>query len=260
MVHVYVHVCITIRSILTICNMPYHHGTRVRTIEHIAILPYCNIARAKSMAICNTMVLEYEYHNGTRVLVFQVVFEIMLYLYTCTIMVPWYHGAIEQPPLPSFRKRSFLPSSPLALRPPAVALAGPPSIGLLLLPPRLVRAASVTGVKILAHFRRVALLRPQLLLVTERKPPCMSSTSAAQNRILSLLRTMSSDGGGGGVAAAAVAGAEPAAKKVKSSINRKGVSDVDFAGQRVLVRVDFNVPQDKKTGAHMCCLTSKRRG
>jgi phosphoglycerate kinase len=31
-------------------------------------------------------------------------------------------------------------------------------------------------------------------------------------------------------------------------LNKKTVRDVDVAGKRVLVRVDFNVPQDKKTG------------
>mmetsp|Transcript_19687 Transcript_19687/g.28044 ORF Transcript_19687/g.28044 Transcript_19687/m.28044 type:complete len:420 (-) Transcript_19687:113-1372(-) len=33
------------------------------------------------------------------------------------------------------------------------------------------------------------------------------------------------------------------------SLNKVTVNDVDFTGKRVLMRVDFNVPQDKKTGA-----------
>jgi len=32
------------------------------------------------------------------------------------------------------------------------------------------------------------------------------------------------------------------------SLNKQTVSDIDFTGKRVLMRVDFNVPQDKKTG------------
>ncbi len=32
-------------------------------------------------------------------------------------------------------------------------------------------------------------------------------------------------------------------------MNKKTVRDVDVAGKRVLVRVDFNVPQDKASGA-----------
>ena len=33
------------------------------------------------------------------------------------------------------------------------------------------------------------------------------------------------------------------------SLNKVTVNDIDFTGKRVLMRVDFNVPQDKKTGA-----------
>ena len=33
------------------------------------------------------------------------------------------------------------------------------------------------------------------------------------------------------------------------SLNKQTVNDIDFTGKRVLMRVDFNVPQDKKTGA-----------
>mmetsp|Transcript_18896 Transcript_18896/g.28767 ORF Transcript_18896/g.28767 Transcript_18896/m.28767 type:complete len:421 (+) Transcript_18896:246-1508(+) len=32
------------------------------------------------------------------------------------------------------------------------------------------------------------------------------------------------------------------------SLNKQTVNDIDFTGKRVLMRVDFNVPQDKKTG------------
>ena len=31
--------------------------------------------------------------------------------------------------------------------------------------------------------------------------------------------------------------------------NKKTVSDIDVAGKKVLLRCDFNVPQDKETGA-----------
>lgn len=42
---------------------------------------------------------------------------------------------------------------------------------------------------------------------------------------------------------------EPAGKKARTGIDRRSVTDdVDFAGKRVLMRVDFNVPQDKSTG------------
>ena len=37
--------------------------------------------------------------------------------------------------------------------------------------------------------------------------------------------------------------------------NKKTVADVDVAGKKVLLRCDFNVPQDKKTGA----ITSDKR-
>ena len=37
--------------------------------------------------------------------------------------------------------------------------------------------------------------------------------------------------------------------------NKKTVKDVDVAGKKVLLRCDFNVPQDKKTGA----ITSDKR-
>ena len=30
------------------------------------------------------------------------------------------------------------------------------------------------------------------------------------------------------------------------NLNKKQITDVDVAGKRVLIRVDFNVPQDKK--------------
>ena len=33
------------------------------------------------------------------------------------------------------------------------------------------------------------------------------------------------------------------------SLNKTSINDIDVTGKRVLVRVDFNVPQDKKTGA-----------
>ena len=34
------------------------------------------------------------------------------------------------------------------------------------------------------------------------------------------------------------------------NLNKKSIADVEsLAGKRVLIRVDFNVPQDKKTGA-----------
>ena len=33
------------------------------------------------------------------------------------------------------------------------------------------------------------------------------------------------------------------------SYNKKNVKDVDVAGKKVLLRCDFNVPQDKATGA-----------
>ena len=49
---------------------------------------------------------------------------------------------------------------------------------------------------------------------------------------------------------ASAAAEAPEAKKVKAGIDRSSVTDVkDFTGARVLVRVDFNVPQDKATGA-----------
>jgi phosphoglycerate kinase len=31
-------------------------------------------------------------------------------------------------------------------------------------------------------------------------------------------------------------------------LNKKTVRDINVTGKKVLVRVDFNVPQDKKTG------------
>lgn len=31
--------------------------------------------------------------------------------------------------------------------------------------------------------------------------------------------------------------------------NKKSITDIDLAGKRVFIRVDFNVPLDKKTGA-----------
>ena len=37
--------------------------------------------------------------------------------------------------------------------------------------------------------------------------------------------------------------------------NKKSVEDIDVRGKRVLCRCDFNVPQDKKTGA----ITSDKR-
>ena len=41
-----------------------------------------------------------------------------------------------------------------------------------------------------------------------------------------------------------------AAKESTNSggLNRKGVTDIDVVGKRVLIRVDFNVPRDKATG------------
>ena len=33
-----------------------------------------------------------------------------------------------------------------------------------------------------------------------------------------------------------------------SALNKLKIDSVDVAGKRVLIRVDFNVPQDKKTG------------
>lgn len=33
-----------------------------------------------------------------------------------------------------------------------------------------------------------------------------------------------------------------------TGLNKKSISDLDLKGKRVLMRVDFNVPQDKKTG------------
>ena len=43
----------------------------------------------------------------------------------------------------------------------------------------------------------------------------------------------------------------PVAKKAKPamSLNKTSLNDVDVKGKRVLMRVDFNVPQDKKSGA-----------
>ena len=32
------------------------------------------------------------------------------------------------------------------------------------------------------------------------------------------------------------------------NLNKLTIADVDCSGKRVLMRVDFNVPQDKKTG------------
>eukprot|EP00750_Incisomonas_marina_P015377 INCI18202.1.p1 GENE.INCI18202.1~~INCI18202.1.p1 ORF type:complete len:496 (-),score=126.39 INCI18202.1:681-1982(-) len=42
---------------------------------------------------------------------------------------------------------------------------------------------------------------------------------------------------------------QPETKKVRSSIDRQCITDIELDGARVLMRVDFNVPQDKKTGA-----------
>ena len=43
----------------------------------------------------------------------------------------------------------------------------------------------------------------------------------------------------------------PVAKKPKTamSLDKVSINDIDVKGKRVLMRVDFNVPQDKKTGA-----------
>ena len=43
----------------------------------------------------------------------------------------------------------------------------------------------------------------------------------------------------------------PVPKKAKTamSLDKASINDVDVKGKRVLMRVDFNVPQDKKTGA-----------
>lgn len=58
--------------------------------------------------------------------------------------------------------------------------------------------------------------------------------NAARSRIISLLRTMSSG--------------ENPNKKPKIGLSRKSVTEVEFAGKRVVMRVDFNVPRDKQTG------------
>ena len=79
------------------------------------------------------------------------------------------------------------------------------------------------------------------------------SSSAPRNRILSLLRTMSTSDA---AAAAAAVEQAPNPKKAKaetsSGIDRQSVTDVDFDGARVLMRVDFNVPRDKTTGTYRC--------
>lgn len=72
----------------------------------------------------------------------------------------------------------------------------------------------------------------------------MAQKPSPQHRILTLLRTMSSE-----TAAASAASTAPPAKKAKAGIDRQGVADVEFKGKRVLMRVDFNVPQDKASGA-----------
>jgi phosphoglycerate kinase len=42
-------------------------------------------------------------------------------------------------------------------------------------------------------------------------------------------------------------GAKSSSSKMSLS-NKLSIKDVDLKGKRVLIRVDFNVPQDKKTG------------
>ena len=67
--------------------------------------------------------------------------------------------------------------------------------------------------------------------------------TSARRRIFTLLRTMS---------AQETDTTSPApAKKVKTGIDRKSVADVSFSGQRVLMRVDFNVPRDKTSGLYV---------